>query len=123
MISPPKRQGIDPHGSLLEPLWNLFRETNFSLDGRRKESGKFSASCVVGAQGLRTLDPLIKSCRVPFSANFDAPRRISIRYWFDDAIRCELNHCTTIIFTRFHLLMLTLRFPGRLRSIPWQSKN
>ena len=52
MISPPTRPGINPHGSLLEPLWNLFREAIFSLDGRRKESGKFSATWVVGAQGL-----------------------------------------------------------------------
>ena len=36
MISPPKRPGIDPHGSLLEPLWNLFREIIFSVTGRRK---------------------------------------------------------------------------------------
>ena len=52
MISPPKRQSIDPDGSLLEPLWNLFRETSLFLDGRWKESGKFSVSYVVGAQGL-----------------------------------------------------------------------
>ena len=76
-----------------------------------------------GRTRTRTLDPLIKSHWVPPSAYFDAPRRISVRYWFEAAIRCELNRCTAIIFTQFHLPMLTLRFPGRLRSIPWRRKN
>ena len=46
---PAKKAGI---GQLLEPLWNLFARLSFSLNGCRKESGDFSASCVVGAQDL-----------------------------------------------------------------------
>ena len=106
-------------GTPLEPFASL----------RTLEEPRSGISCwnfnglIGGRTRTRTLDPLIKSQRVPTSAYFDAPRRISVRYWFEDVIRCELNHSTTITFTQFHLPMLTLRFPGRLRSIPWRRKN
>ena len=61
MISPPKRQGIDPHGSLLEPLWNPFRESIlFPRWPSERKRQVFSELCG-GRTRTRTLDPLIKS--------------------------------------------------------------
>ena len=69
MISPPKRQGIDPHGPLLEPLWNLFRELYFSPQWLSERKRPFFSELRGGRTRTRTLDPLIKSC--VFNASFD----------------------------------------------------
>jgi len=61
MISPPKRQGIDPHGSLLEPLWNLFRETILFSRWPSERKQQFFSELRGGRTRTRTLDPLIKS--------------------------------------------------------------
>ena len=107
----------------LEPLWNLSHHCERLENCVAKISLRNFNRLVGGRARTRTLDPLIKSHRVPPSAYFDAPRRISVRYWFEAAIRCELNRCTAIIFTQFHLPMLTLRFPGRLRVDPMAKKK
>ena len=68
MISPPKRQGIDPHGSLLEPLWNLFRETILFPRWPSERKRQVFSELRGGRTRTRTLDPLIKSNRVPLAA-------------------------------------------------------
>jgi hypothetical protein len=52
MIRAAKGKGIDPHGALLEPLWNLSSETAVAFYGLETEMKSLSACCVVGAQGL-----------------------------------------------------------------------
>ena len=67
MISPPKRQGIDPHGSLLEPLWNLFRETILFPRWPSERKRQVFSELRGGRTRTRTLDPLIKSQLVPIA--------------------------------------------------------
>ena len=55
MIKAAKGKGIDPHGALLEPLWNLWNLSArllWPFIGLETEMKILSACYVVGAQGL-----------------------------------------------------------------------
>jgi hypothetical protein len=52
MIKAAKGKSIDPHGALLEPLWNLSARPLWPFIGLETEMKSLSACCVVGAQGL-----------------------------------------------------------------------
>ena len=95
MISPPTRQGINPHGSLLEPLWNLFRETILLLRWPSERKRQVFNELRGGRTRTRTLDPLIKSYVHHFFQVFGLNRTFRLRVFLPYFITIWYGHNMT----------------------------